>query len=95
MDRFFGEHLECAEWNFSAFVWVLLLAIGLSLVRQDDLHVAFGAESARLEQGRLGRHTARVDVFARLNVVQSICHNSQVLKELVMEDVCCSRVHFL
>lgn len=87
MEGLLWEHLESAMWDLVFFHRVLLGSIGLSLEGQDDLNVTFGAERAAFKQGRLCRDASNVNILPGLHIVQSVCHQSQLLEELVREDV--------
>jgi hypothetical protein len=72
--------------NFSLLNRVVLRTIALSLERNDHLHVALGAESARLEQRNLVLDATLVHIATSCHIVQSIGDRSQSSEESIAEN---------
>jgi hypothetical protein len=64
---------------------VLGVGVGLGEVREDDLGVGLGAEGAGLHQRLAVEDAAGVDVLARLDVVEGVGDDVEVLPEGVVE----------
>ena len=80
-----GKVLERADGN-GLLGRVLSGRVGLGGEGQHDLHVALGAERARLDERLVVVDAAAVHVDARVNVVQRVAHGVEALEELVVVD---------
>jgi hypothetical protein len=80
-----GEVLEGAEGD--AFLrGVDDIGVADGGVGDDDLGVALGAESARLEQGFLEPHALSIYILPSLHVIHCINHEVEVGPEVIIED---------
>ena len=68
-------------------------AVALRDERHDDLGIPAGSQRAGFEQRLIEANAARIDVFARLHVVQRVANERQSLKERVAEQILRLRTH--
>mmetsp|Transcript_28558 Transcript_28558/g.25528 ORF Transcript_28558/g.25528 Transcript_28558/m.25528 type:complete len:275 (+) Transcript_28558:1672-2496(+) len=87
MKSLFREHLECTMRDFTFFLRVLLGAVRLSLVRNDDLNVTLRTKSTRFEKRSLGTNTSHINISSGLDVIKSVSDDTQILKELISENI--------
>lgn len=87
MQGLLGKHFQSAVRDLPFLNWVVLTAVALSRIRDDYLDVSFGPKGSRLKQRYFILNASLVDVSSSCNVVQSVSHNSQALKEFVAEYV--------
>lgn len=81
------EHLESTMGNLVVVLWILLRAVALSQMRQDDLDMPFGSKRTTFEQRCLGCNASSIHVPSRSHVVQGIRDYRQPFKELISEDM--------
>lgn len=86
MHCLFREHLQCAVGNLGLFIRIVLAAVILSLVGNDDLHVSFRAEGSTLEQRNLVLHASLVHVLSGFDVIKRVGHDFPAAEELIGED---------
>lgn len=75
--------------DFAFFSWVSFASISLSDVWQNDLDVAFWAESTTLQKSDFVFHTSLIDVLPGLDIIKCVRYDVQWLKELIGEGLLC------
>jgi hypothetical protein len=76
-----GAHSDLRFWR------ILSVTVTLCFVRNDHLKVCFRSEGARLQQGLLVPDTARINVKAGFDIVNSINDKTEALPELVIKNM--------
>lgn len=96
MQRLFREHLKRALRNLSiGIIGILLAAIGLSLIGNDNLNVPLGTQGPTLQQRHFVLNASAIDIPTRLYIIQSIGYNRKLFEETITEGLFSGSADFL
>lgn len=86
MHSFFWEHLESAVRNLSLFTGIILTAIVLSFIGNDDLHMSLGTKSTAFKESNLILNASLIHILPCFHIIEGIGNYISTLKELISKD---------
>lgn len=69
MKSLFREHFKCAVRDLCVILRVILGAVALSLVRNDDLHVTLRSQSTTLKEGSPSNDASGIDIATSMDII--------------------------